>query len=155
MIYISPKLLTKIWKSLKDLHEGTSHGKENKLIQTHSQFESFMIKEDETISKTNARLAYITYDLEGLREPMFEKNQVSMILRSLSDKYYSKRNAFQEAYDLKRLLVIELCENLMEYEDERFSIKPKEKKEFSLKSKSDDETTYEPTSFYKRSYTKS
>ena len=131
-----------IWKSLESLHEGTSHVKENKLIHALAKYENFIMGKDESISEMNSRFTCIVNDLAGLGEPISEKNQVRKLLRSLPDKYYSKRNAIQEAHDISDLSVVELCGNLMAYENERFTSKEKEeKKDIALKSKAESENS--------------
>lgn len=130
---------SKIWKALETFHEGTSHVRENKVIYAQAQYENFTMKKDETISEMNVRFVSIMNDLDGLGEPVSQVNQVRKILRSLPDKFYSKRNAIQESHQLRDLTVEELCGNLMAYEEERFSKKKEEfTKDIGLVSKSEE-----------------
>lgn len=75
------------------------------------------MKKNENITEMNTRFVCILNDLVGLGEPISQVNQIRKILRTLSNKYYSKRNIILEALDLQKLYVEELCGNLMTYEE--------------------------------------
>lgn len=102
--------------------------KENKLVLTFARYENFKMMKDESILQMNSRFTYIVNNFVGLLEPISKKNQGRKILRSLLDKYYSNRNVIRESRDLTTLTIVELCGNLVAYENERFAPKEKEEK---------------------------
>jgi len=71
-----------IWEALKIHHEGTSHVKEEIIDMGVKKFETFEMKENETIDEMFARLTIIVNELRSLGKTYTTHERVRKILRS-------------------------------------------------------------------------
>jgi len=72
-----------IWEALKIHHEGTSHVKEERIDMGVKKFETFEMKENETIDAMFARLTIIVNELRSLGKTYTTHERVRNFLRSL------------------------------------------------------------------------
>ena len=69
-----------IWDCLKTTHEGTKQVKESKIDMLTSRYETFKMKEGETIHDMFTKLSSITNELRSLGEPISMTKQVRKVL---------------------------------------------------------------------------
>ena len=133
-----------IWDKLQVAHEGTSQVKETKINLLIHEYESFMMKDNESIGEMFGRFQKITNTLKNLGERIEQPKQVKKILRSLPRSWMPKVTAIQEAKDLDQMTVEELMGSLMTHEvlvnqKEKSSEEPRGKKTLALKADSETE----------------
>ncbi|GKE47448.1 zf-CCHC domain-containing protein [Tanacetum coccineum] len=101
-----------IWKTLLITHQGNNQVKDNKIDLLVSQYEQFVIFEDESIDSDFARFKTIITSLKALDEGYSSKNYVRKFLRALHPKWRAKVMAIEESKDLTSLSLDELIGNL-------------------------------------------
>ena len=107
-----------IWDCLQATHVGTNQVKDTKIRILTSEYESFKMKTDETISAMHQRLNLIVNNLDALGKTFSRKELNGKILASLTKEYRPKRVAVTESKDLSILPQEELIGSLLAYEAE-------------------------------------
>ncbi|WMV33441.1 hypothetical protein MTR67_026826 [Solanum verrucosum] len=95
------ELAKEIWDLLRTTYEGTEEIKKSKLDLVTTQFESFTIKEGESIHEMHTRFSTITNKLMFLEEPVPVCKQVSKILEILPRSWTNEFVIGDETRDLK------------------------------------------------------
>jgi len=116
-----------IWEALKIHHEGTSHVKEERIDMGVKKFETFEMKEDETIDEMFARLTIIVNELRSLGKTYTVYERVRKILRSLPKIWRPMVTAITQAKNLKELQLEELIGSLRAHESILMEDKPPQK----------------------------
>ena len=80
------------------------------------QFETFQMKEGESIEEMFSRLIIITNELKSLGTPITKLKKVQKLLGSLPDQWNAKVSAIEESKDLEELELDELMGILMVHE---------------------------------------
>ena len=73
-----------IWDQLELTYEGTNKVKDAKINLLTSEYESFSMQTNESISSLHARFLVLVNDLEGLGKRIDEGQRVAKMLRSLT-----------------------------------------------------------------------
>ena len=81
-----------------------------------SEYESFHMKNNESISEMYARLTLITNGLKSLGKTYSEYELIRKILRSLTYVWHTKATVIEESRNLSSTTVDELIGSLMTYE---------------------------------------
>ena len=105
-----------IWNTLRVTHEGTTKVKQSKISMLKNQFQTFRMKQGESISEMYSRFQDIHHSLIALGVTYSEPDVVSKILNSLTDEWERKVLAIEEANDISTIKAEELIGNLMSYE---------------------------------------
>jgi len=113
-----------IWEALKIHQEGTSHVKEEKIDMGVKKFETFEMKEDETIDEMFARLTIIVNELRSLGKTYTTHERVRKILRSLPKNWRPKVMTITQAKNIKELQLEELVGSLRAHESILMEDKP-------------------------------
>lgn len=116
-----------IWDALKVHHEGTSHVKEERIDMGVKKFETFEMKENETIDEMFARLTIIVNELRSLGKTYSTHERVRKILRSLPKVWRPMVTAITQAKNLKELQLEELVGSLRAHEAILMDDKPLQK----------------------------
>ncbi|XP_047259319.1 uncharacterized protein LOC124891656 [Capsicum annuum] len=116
-----------IWDWLETAYEGTIDMKDSKFYMLTTQYESFTMKERETIQEMHTRFTSITNELHYLGEVVPLYIQVRKILGVLRKSWESKVDAITEERNLKTFTKDELICNLKAHEFKKQQ--GKEKKE--------------------------
>ncbi|XP_075104577.1 uncharacterized protein LOC142178612 [Nicotiana tabacum] len=140
---ISSRQSTKeIWEALQTAHEETTHVKQSKIDMLTTEYELFIMKDDESIQGMHTRFTSIINELHSLGEIIPRNKLVRKVLSVLSSSWESKVNAITEAKDLQTLTMDELVENLKTYEMKRKKDseirEPKNEKNLVLKAENND-----------------
>ncbi|XP_047267107.1 uncharacterized protein LOC124897776 [Capsicum annuum] len=105
-----------IWDFLRTVHEGTTDLKDSKVDILTTQYETFTMKEEETIQEIHIRFTSITNELHCLGEVMILYKQVRKILDVLPKSWERKVYAMIEPRNIKTLTMDELIGNLKTHE---------------------------------------
>ncbi|XP_058760598.1 uncharacterized protein LOC131633936 [Vicia villosa] len=116
-----------IWDSLKIHHEGTSHVKEERIDLGVRKFETFEMKEEETIDEMFSRFTVIVNELRSLGKAYTAHERIIKILRCLPKIWRPMVTAILQAKDLKILQVEELIGSLRAHEGILNEDKPQRK----------------------------
>ena len=139
-----------IWNKLEVTYEGTNQVRESKMSMFVHEYELFVMKKDENISKMSTRFTNIMNCLKSLGKIYTNEENVRKSLRLLPKRWKAKKTTIYEARDLKVLFLDELFGSLMKYELEMNSKVEEEeiktKKNFSLKSSHHDHENSEEES---------
>ncbi|XP_058784171.1 uncharacterized protein LOC131658941 [Vicia villosa] len=124
-----------IWDKLKIHHEGTSHVKEERIDTGVRNFESFEMKEDETIDEIFSRFTIIINELRSLGKIYSAHERIRKLLRCIPKVWRSMVTAITQAKDLITLLVEEHVGSLRAHECIIQEDKPQKKgKSIALKA---------------------
>ncbi|XP_058784566.1 uncharacterized protein LOC131659382 [Vicia villosa] len=124
-----------IWDKLKIHHEGTSHVKEERIDMGVRKFETFEMKEDETIDEMFSRFTIIINELRSLGKTYSPHERIRKLLRCLPKVWRPMVTAITQAKDLTSLPVEELVGSLRAHECIILEDKPLKKgKSISLKA---------------------
>ncbi|XP_058787460.1 uncharacterized protein LOC131661835 [Vicia villosa] len=99
-----------IWDNLEIHHEGTSHVKEERIDMGVKKFETFEMKEDETIDEMFSRFTIIINELRSLGKTYSPHERIRKLLRCLPKVWRPMVTAITQAKDLTSLPVEELVE---------------------------------------------
>jgi hypothetical protein len=136
-----------IWDALKIHHEGTSHVKEERIDMGVKKFETFEMKENETIDEMFARLTIIVNELRSLGKTYTTHERVRKILRSLPKIWRPMVTAITQAKNLKELELEELIGSLRAHESILIEDRPPQRnKMIALKTSQNHEDQDERTS---------
>ncbi|XP_058783345.1 uncharacterized protein LOC131658028 [Vicia villosa] len=116
-----------IWDSLKIHHEGTSHVKEERIDLGVRKFETFEMKEEETIDEMFSRFTVIVNELRSLGKAYTAHERIRKILRCLPKIWRPMVTTISQAKDLKILQVEELIGSLRAHEGILNEDKPQRK----------------------------
>ena len=105
-----------MWDKLKDTYEGTSDMKNAKIDMLMHEYETFKMKENETVEEMFERFGKITNALDALGERLAQAKLVRKILRSLSSIWKAKVTALQESSKVQNMTIDSLRGNLITYE---------------------------------------
>ena len=120
-----------MWDKLQVIYEGTSEVRETKANILVSEYETFHLKNNESISEIYARLTLITNGLKSLDKTYTKYELIRKILRSLTSVWHTKATIIEEFRNLSSTTVDELIGSLMTYE---LKLKKTEEPEPSKKS---------------------
>ncbi|XP_058775330.1 uncharacterized protein LOC131649593 [Vicia villosa] len=124
-----------IWDKLKIHHEGTSHVKEQRIDMGVRKFETFEMKEDETIDEMFSRFTIIINELRSLVKNYSAHERIRKLLRCLPKVWRPMVTAITQAKDLTTLPVEELVGSLHAHECIILEDKPQKKgKSIALKA---------------------
>ncbi|KAF3653502.1 Double-stranded RNA-binding protein 4 [Capsicum annuum] len=101
---------------MRTAHEGTTDVNDSKVDMLTTQYETFTMKEGETIQEMHTRFTSITNEFHCLGEVILLYKQVRKILGVLPKSWESKVYAITEARNLKTLTIEELIVNLKTHE---------------------------------------
>ena len=110
------KLPKNVWDKLENIYAGDSNVKEAKLQIYREKFEQLRMKEDCNIAAYFQYVDEITNTLEGLGDPVDEKNIIRKILRTLPRRFNPKVLVLEYSANLDKLSKEELHEVLIAYE---------------------------------------
>ncbi|XP_058741394.1 uncharacterized protein LOC131613765 [Vicia villosa] len=116
-----------IWDALKIHHKGTNHVKEERIDLGVRKFETFEMKEEETIDEMFSRFTVIVNELRSLGKAYTAHERIRKILRCLPKIWRPMVTAISQAKDLKILQVEELIESLRAHEGILNEDKPQRK----------------------------
>ncbi|KAF9589017.1 hypothetical protein IFM89_018256 [Coptis chinensis] len=122
------------WDKLCMTHEGDKTVKESKLELLTTQFETLRMEESESFDDFFVRLQDIINNSQALGLNYPHVQIVRKILRSLPKRFRSRKDAIQEAHDLKTMSVDTLAGKLKTFEFEME--KPKNEKTLAFKGTS-------------------
>ncbi|KAL4334611.1 hypothetical protein GQ457_07G011520 [Hibiscus cannabinus] len=105
------------WDALKNGYQGTTRVLTVKLQTLRRQFESFRMKEGESIHDCSNNLMLIVNQMRTYGEQITDQKVVEKLLRSLTRKYESTVSAIEESKDLTVLTIDELLGSLQSHED--------------------------------------
>ena len=105
-----------MWNILIVAYEGTRKVKLARSAMLTIQFETFQMKEGESIEEMFSRLIIITNELKCLGTPITKLKKVQKLLGSLPDQWNAKVSAIEESKDLEELELDELMGILMVHE---------------------------------------
>jgi len=117
-----------IWEALKIHHEGTSHVKEERIDMGVKKFETFKMRESETIDEMFARLTIIVNELRSLGKTYTIHERVRKVLRSLPKIWRPMVTTITQAKNLKELQLEELVGSLRAHESILMDDKPPQRK---------------------------
>ncbi|KAL4367130.1 hypothetical protein GQ457_05G027260 [Hibiscus cannabinus] len=130
------------WDAVKNGYQGTTRVLTVKLQTLRRQFESFGIKEGESIHDCSNNLMVIVNQMRTYGEQITDQKVVEKLLRSLTRKYESTVSAIEESKDLTVLTIDELLGFLQSHEDKHKSYEENAtKKAFQAKLKFPKENT--------------
>ena len=110
------KMTFDIWHTLEITHEGTSKVKDSKINFLMYDFESFHMKQSETIGDIYTHFTDVINGLKALGKNFLDFELVNKILRSLNKNWDPKVTVIQETKDLNNFSLEELFGSLMTYE---------------------------------------
>ena len=105
-----------MWNILVVAYEGTRKVKLARSAMLTIQFETFQMKEGESIEELFSRLIIITNELKTLGTLITKLKKVQKLLGSLPDQWNAKVSAIEESKDLEELELDELMGILMVHE---------------------------------------
>ncbi|XP_049399873.1 uncharacterized protein LOC125863953 [Solanum stenotomum] len=108
----SCELAKLIWDRLREVYEGTEETMKSKLDLFTTQFESFTIKEVESIHEMRTRFSTITNELMFLEEHVLACKQVSTILEILPRPWTNEFVIGDETRDAEVVMFDALFEHL-------------------------------------------
>jgi gag-polypeptide of LTR copia-type/Zinc knuckle len=112
----SCKSAKEMWDKLQLIYEGTSEVRETKASILVSDYESFRMKDEESISEMFARFMIIVNGLKGLGKDYKDSDLVRKILRSLLPTWHTKATVIEDSKNLSTMSLDELIGSLMTYE---------------------------------------
>ena len=127
------------WTILQTTYEGTKAVKDSKLQRLITSFEEIKMEEDESFDEFYAKLKDIVNSAFNLWETIPQQKIVSMLLKSLPERFHAKITAIEESKDIDKIPLTELVGNLQTYELGLTRIgKSGKGKSMALKAKSND-----------------
>ena len=108
-----------IWSHLVVTHEGTSQVKRTKIDLLRSQYENFIIHENDSIDDMITRFTKITNYLGSLGDTIDNDQKVRKVIRALPPSWEVKATTLKELNDKKEREFIGLIGNLKTHEMER------------------------------------
>ena len=102
-----------IWKTLSEIHEGTSAVKEAKLHMLKIKYEPFVMLPHENINEMYSRLNNLVNELKCLNSSLTDLDIVRKMLRALPDKYATLVTLFLNSSELLRMTPTGLLGNLI------------------------------------------
>ncbi|CAL1359163.1 unnamed protein product [Linum trigynum] len=111
------KTAKEIWDKLQIAHEGTSHVKISRINSLKHDFESFIMKPEESIKEMNDRFTTIVNSLRNLEVEYPSGDLVRKVLWALPKRWTPKVTAIEESKDLTRLSLDELIGSLITHEE--------------------------------------
>jgi hypothetical protein len=105
-----------IWDKLRNIYEGDTKVKKEKLQTYRGQFEQLKMKEDENISSYFLRVEKIVNEIIGLGEEIEESIIAQKVLRSLPIRFNPKISSLEERSDLISIIMERLHGILTAYE---------------------------------------
>ncbi|CAL1403344.1 unnamed protein product [Linum trigynum] len=97
------KTAKEIWDKLQIAHEGTSHVKISRINSLKQDFESFIMKPEESIKEMNDRFTTIVNSPRNLEVEYPSADLVRKVLWALPKRWTPKVTAIEESKDLTRL----------------------------------------------------
>lgn len=107
-----------VWEALGLAYEGTANVRQAKVSLLVAEYETFKMKENETIDEMFARFQTIINGLRNLDRTYAHIDQITKILRCLPKRWRPKVTAIQEARDLSTLKLEDLLGSLKVHEIE-------------------------------------
>lgn len=109
--------MKEIWEALVNAHEETSQVRKFRIAMLFTKYETFRIKENESLSDMMTRLTTLINELSSLGKILTTEEQVDKVLRELpKGKWDVKVTAIREAKNLTTITLNELVGNLRTYE---------------------------------------
>ncbi|XP_048231300.1 uncharacterized protein LOC125370317 [Ricinus communis] len=105
------------WDALMNGYQGTTKVLTVKLQTLRRKFESFKMKDGESIDDYSNNLMGIVNQMRKYGENIVDQKVVEKLLRSLTQKYDSAVSAIEESRDLTVLTIDELLGSLQSHED--------------------------------------
>ncbi|KAL0345415.1 UNVERIFIED_CONTAM: hypothetical protein Sradi_4372800 [Sesamum radiatum] len=105
------------WDALRNGYQGTTKVLTVKLQTLRRQFESFRMKEGESVHDCSNNLMVIVNQMRKYGEKITDQTVVEKLLRSLTRKYESTVAAIEESKDLTVITIDELLGSLQSHED--------------------------------------
>ncbi|XP_070025921.1 uncharacterized protein [Nicotiana sylvestris] len=105
-----------IWEALQTTQKGTTHVKQSKIDMLTTEYELFIMKDDESIQDIHTRFTPIINELYSLGESISKNKLVRKKISVLPSSWESNFNAITEAKDLQKLTMDKLIGNLKTYE---------------------------------------
>ncbi|CAL1383598.1 unnamed protein product [Linum trigynum] len=137
------KSAKEIWDKLQISHEGTSHVKISRINSLKQEFESFIMKPDESIREMNERFTTIVNSLRNLEVEYASADLVRKVLWALPKEWTPKVIAIEGSKDLTKLSLDELIGSLVTHEEklrrEELEEPKREKKGIAFKATSQQE----------------
>jgi len=115
-----------IWLHLVVTYEGTSQVKRVKIDLLCSQYENFIMHENDSIDDIVTRFTKITNGLTSLGDAIHNNQKVRKVIRALPPSWEVKTTTLKELNDKEEMELISLINNLKTHEIER-----KDRKEMS------------------------
>ncbi|CAL1377856.1 unnamed protein product [Linum trigynum] len=111
------KSAKEIWDKLQVAHEGTTHVKISRINRLKQEFESFVMKPEETIKEMHDRFTTIVNSLRNLDVEYSSADLVRKVLWALPKRWTPKVTAIEESKDLTKLSLDELMGSLVTHEE--------------------------------------
>ncbi|CAL1395133.1 unnamed protein product [Linum trigynum] len=111
------KSAKEIWEKLQIAHKGKSHVKISRINSLKQDFESFVMKPEESIKEMNERFTTIVNSLRNLEVEYASVDLVRKVLWALPKKWTPKVTTIEESKDLTRLSLDELIGSLITHEE--------------------------------------
>ena len=111
------KTTHEVWNLLKVTREGTNQVKQAKIHLLVQQYESFKMKDGETIQEMNSRFTNIVNQLYTLGKTYTQKEQIMKVLRGLPKEWDAKATTIEEVRDMKNFKLEELIRKILSHED--------------------------------------
>ncbi|KAL0438667.1 UNVERIFIED_CONTAM: Retrovirus-related Pol polyprotein from transposon TNT 1-94 [Sesamum latifolium] len=105
------------WDALRNGYQGTTKVLTVKLQTLRRQFESFRMKDGESVHDCSNNLMVIVNQMRKYGEKITDQTVVEKLLRSLTRKYESTVAAIEESKDLTVMTIDELLGSLQSHED--------------------------------------
>ncbi|KAL0427606.1 UNVERIFIED_CONTAM: hypothetical protein Slati_2935400 [Sesamum latifolium] len=105
------------WDALRNGYQGTTKVLTVKLQTLRRQFESFRMKEGESVHDCSNNLMVIVNQMRKYGEKITDQTVIEKLLRSLTRKYESTVAAIEESKDLTVMTIDELLGSLQSHED--------------------------------------
>ena len=135
----SIKIAKEAWTILQTTYEGIKAVKDSKLQRLITSFEEIKMEEDESFDEFYAKLKDIVNSAFNFWETIPQQKIVSMLLKSLPERFHAKITAIEESKDIDKIPLTELVGNLQTYELGLTRIgKSGKGKSMALKAKSND-----------------
>jgi len=127
----------KIWSHLVATHEGTSQVKRAKIDLLRSQYENFIMHDNDSIDYIVIRFTKITSGLASPGNAIDNDQKVKKVIRALPPSWEIKATILKELNDKEEMKLIGLISNLKTHEMEKKAkekIAPQKKKMIAFKS---------------------
>ena len=105
-----------MWDKPQVIYEGTLEVRETKANMLVSEYETFHMKNNESIFEMYVRFTLITNGLKSLGKTYSEYELIRKILRSLTSVWHTKATVIEEFRNLSSSTVDERIGSLMTYE---------------------------------------